>query len=208
VTAHEARLASRLWARDRKVAEAIVPSAPAAVLKGLAPGNKSEWGHGAGRMALSHVGRMAHVAEHYQRPGWFTTNVFNRVVAVLTRLGVSVYGSRVLEVKGRKSGEWRQTPVNLLRYEGAEYLVAPRGHTQWVKNLRASGQGRLRVGRRTQSFHAVELADDEKPPLLRAYLKKWKFEVGVFFAGVGPDSSDEELRRIAPDHPVFRVTGT
>jgi len=151
---------------------------------------------------------MAAMAEHYQRPGWFTTNIFNRVVAALTRLGVSVYGARVLEVKGRKSGEWRQTPVNLLRYQGAEYLVAPRGHTQWVKNLRASGQGRLRVGRRTQTFNSVELPDDEKPALLRAYLKKWKFEVGVFFDGVGPDSPDEELRRIAPDHPVFRVTAT
>jgi deazaflavin-dependent oxidoreductase (nitroreductase family) len=148
------------------------------------------------------------VAEHYQRPGWFTTNVFNRAVAGLTRLGVSVYGSRVLEVQGRKSGEWRQTPVNLLQHEGAEYLVAPRGHTQWVKNLRARGQGRLRVGRRAQAFSAVELTDDEKPALLRAYLKKWKFEVGVFFGGVGPDSADEELRRIAPDHPVFRVTNT
>ncbi len=144
--------------------------------------------------------------ENYQRPGWFTTNVFNRLVAGLTRLGVSVYGSRVLEVKGRTSGQWRQTPVNLLRYEGGDYLVAPRGHTQWVKNLRVSGQGRLRVGRRTQPFTASELSDDEKPPLLRAYLKKWKFEVGVFFGGVGPDSSDDELRRIAPDHPVFRLT--
>jgi deazaflavin-dependent oxidoreductase (nitroreductase family) len=144
--------------------------------------------------------------ENYQRPGWFTTNVFNRLVAGLTRLGVSVYGSRVLEVKGRTSGQWRQTPVNLLRYEGADYLVAPRGHTQWVKNLRVSGQGRLRVGRRTQPFTASELSDEEKPPLLRAYLKKWKFEVGVFFGGVGPDSSDDELRRIAPDHPVFRLT--
>ncbi|HZU59721.1 MAG TPA: nitroreductase family deazaflavin-dependent oxidoreductase [Solirubrobacteraceae bacterium] len=143
--------------------------------------------------------------EHYQRPGWFTTHVFNRVVAGLTRLGVSVYGSRVLEVRGRTSGQWRQTPVNLLRYEGAEYLVAPRGHTQWVKNLRASGQGRLRVGRRVQPFTAVELTDVEKPPLLRAYLKKWKFEVGVFFAGVGPDSSDEDLLGIASDHPVFRL---
>ncbi|MDQ6822809.1 MAG: nitroreductase family deazaflavin-dependent oxidoreductase [Actinomycetota bacterium] len=146
--------------------------------------------------------------EHYQRPGWFTTNVFNRVVAALTRVGVSVYGSRVLEVQGRTSGEWRQTPVNLMRYQDADYLVAPRGQTQWVKNLRASGQGRLRVGRRTQEFNAVELADDEKSPLLRAYLKKWNFEVGVFFGGVGPDSSDEELRRIAPDHPVFRLSGT
>jgi deazaflavin-dependent oxidoreductase (nitroreductase family) len=150
----------------------------------------------------------ATVAEHYKRPGWFTTNVFNRVVAALTRAGVSVYGSRVLEVKGRTSGQWRQTPVNLLRYDGGDYLVAPRGHTQWVKNLRASGQGRLRVGRRTQVFTAVELADDDKPPVLRAYLKKWKFEVGVFFAGVGPDSSDQELRGIAPDHPVFRLTMT
>jgi hypothetical protein len=98
--------------------------------------------------------------------------------------------------------------VNLLRHDGADYLVAPRGHTQWVKNLRASGHGRLRVGRRTQTFSAVELSDDEKPALLRAYLRKWKFEVGAFFAGVGPDAPDEELRRIAPDHPVFRVTLT
>ena len=149
---------------------------------------------------------MEPMQQHYQRPGWFTTNVFNRVVAGLTHLGVSVYGSRVLEVKGRTSGEWRSTPVNLLRYQGEEYLVAPRGHTQWVKNLRASGEGRLRVGRRTQPFTAVEVTDDEKPPLLRAYLKKWKVEVGVFFGGVGPDSSEDELRRIAPDHPAFRLT--
>jgi len=149
---------------------------------------------------------MSAMPENYRRPGWFTTNVFNRIVAWLTRIGVSVYGSRVLEVKGRKSGQWRQTPVNLLRYDGSEYLVAPRGHTQWVKNLRASGEGRLRVGGRTEPFTAVELADDEKPPLLRAYLRKWKFEVGMFFDGVGPESSDEELRRIAPDHPAFRLT--
>jgi deazaflavin-dependent oxidoreductase (nitroreductase family) len=143
---------------------------------------------------------------HYQRPGWFTKQVFNRLVARLTRLGVSVWGSRILEVKGRKSGQWRQTPVNLLSYGGANYLVAPRGHTQWVRNLRASGTGRLRVGRRIQPFSATELADDDKAPLLRAYLKKWKLEVGVFFGGVGPDSSEEDLRRIAPDHPVFRLT--
>jgi deazaflavin-dependent oxidoreductase (nitroreductase family) len=146
------------------------------------------------------------MAEHYQRPGWFTTNVLNRIVAAATRLGLSVYGSRVLEVKGRTSGEWRSTPVNLLRYEGGEYLVSPRGQTQWVKNLRVSGEGRLRVGNRTQPFTAVEVTGDEKPPLLRAYLKKWKFEVGAFFDGVGPDSSEDELRRIAPDHPAFRLT--
>jgi deazaflavin-dependent oxidoreductase (nitroreductase family) len=148
------------------------------------------------------------VTEHYQRPGWLTTNVFNRIVAMLTRLGVSVYGSRVLEVKGRTSGEWRQTPVNLLHLDGTDYLVAARGHTHWVRNLRASGEGRLRVGRRSESFRAFELADPDKPAVLRAYLKKWKVEVGAFFGGVGPDSSDEELLRVAPDHPVFRLSSS
>jgi deazaflavin-dependent oxidoreductase (nitroreductase family) len=143
---------------------------------------------------------------HFQEPGWFTKNVFNRLVAALTRLGVSVAGSRVLEVEGRKSGEWRRTPVNLLTHEGNRYLVAPRGHTQWVKNLRASGRGRLVLGRRTEEFGANEVGEEEKPTLLRAYLKKWKWEVGAFFDGVGADSSEEELRRIAPDHPAFRIS--
>jgi deazaflavin-dependent oxidoreductase (nitroreductase family) len=145
------------------------------------------------------------VAQRYQRPDWFTKHVFNRAVAGLTRLGLSVAGSRVLEVPGRKSGEPRRTPVNLMTFEGARYLVAPRGHTQWVRNLRASGRGRLLVGRRAEPFSAVELPDEAKPPLLRAYLKRWKWEVGQFFGGVGPDASEDELRRIAPDHPVFRL---
>ncbi len=114
-------------------------------------------------------------------------------------------GSRVLEVRGRTTGEWRRTPVNPIDFEGARYLVAPRGTTQWVKNLRANPEGRLLVGRRAEPFAAVELPDEEKEPLLRAYLKRWKWEVGVFFGGVGPDSTAEELARIAPDHPVFRV---
>jgi deazaflavin-dependent oxidoreductase (nitroreductase family) len=143
---------------------------------------------------------------HYRRPGWFTKNVFNRIVAGLTRLGVSVWGSRVLEVRGRTSGQWRRTPVNLLTYEGQRFLVAPRGQTQWVRNMRASGGGRLRLGPRVEPFDAVEISDDAaKAAILRAYLKRWKAEVGVFFEGVGPDSPDEELRRIAPRHPVFRI---
>ena len=143
---------------------------------------------------------------NYKRPGWFTTHIFNRIVAALTRAGVSVMGSRVLEVRGRTSGQPRRTPVNLLVLDGTRYLVAPRGHTQWVRNLRAVGEGRLWLGRRSEPFTATELPDAEKPAVLRAYLKRWKVEVGVFFEGVGPDSGDDELLRIAPDHPVFRLS--
>src|SRR5271155_6213681 len=134
-------------------------------------------------------------AAHFERkrPGRFTARVFNPIVAALTARGVSVLGSRVLEVRGRSSGEPRRTPVNLLALDGERYLVAPRGETQWARNLRASGQGKLLVGRRSESFPAVGLPDPEKPPVLRAYLKRWKFEVGVFFDGIGPDSSEQEL---------------
>lgn len=146
------------------------------------------------------------MADRYQQPGWFTKHVFNNIVAVFTRLGISVWGSRVLEVRGRSSGEPRRTPVNLLSLDGARYLVAPRGETQWVRNLRAAGEGRLLLGHRGESFRAQEIVGDaEKVPILRAYLARWKAEVGVFFDGVGPDSSENELRDAAAKHPVFRI---
>ena len=133
------------------------------------------------------------------------TNVFNRLVAGLTRLGVSVWGSRVLAVRGRKSGEWRTNPVNLLTIDGVRYLVAPRGQTQWVRNLRATGTGELRLGRRVETFTPTELADADKPAILRAYLKRWKFEVGVFFDGIDHTATDDQLLAIAPGYPVFRL---
>jgi deazaflavin-dependent oxidoreductase (nitroreductase family) len=141
----------------------------------------------------------------YLKPGALTSKVFNRLMAGLSQLGLSVRGSRVLAVRGRTSGEWRTTPVNPLALDGNRYLVAPRGHTQWVRNMRAAGGGELRLGRRAEPFRATELADEEKPAVLRAYLKHWKMETGVFFGGIDETASDEELLQIAPGFPVFRV---
>jgi hypothetical protein len=92
----------------------------------------------------------------YLQPDWFTRNIFNRAVAGLTRLGISVWGSRILRVRGRTTGQWRSTPVNLLTHQGARYLVAPRGNTQWVRNLRATGRGEgAKLG-------TCKLADDSR----------------------------------------------
>jgi deazaflavin-dependent oxidoreductase (nitroreductase family) len=141
---------------------------------------------------------------HYRPPGWLTRNITNRLVAGLTHRGVSIWGSRMLETVGRTSGQPRQTPVNLLTLDGCRYLVAPRGEAQWVRNVRADG-GRLVLilGRVRQRQLAAEVPVEDREPILRAYLKRWKAEVGVFFDGVGPDSTAEELARIAPRHPVF-----
>jgi deazaflavin-dependent oxidoreductase (nitroreductase family) len=141
----------------------------------------------------------------YVQPGWFTKHVFNRMVRLLTRLGISVAGSRELRVRGRTTGEWRSTPVNLLTVDGLRYLVAPRGTTQWVRNIRESGGGELRHGRQTEAFRAVEVADSDKVPILRDYIRRWGWEVGQFFEGVDKNATDDDLAGIAADFPVFRV---
>lgn len=144
------------------------------------------------------------MSARYVKPTGFDS-VFNGAVGWLTKVGLPLAGSRVLSVRGRSSGEWRSTPVNPLRVGGQRYLVSPRGHTQWVRNIRVSGEGRLAAGRRTEEFRVEEVADDEKPPILRAYLAAWAWEVGRFFENVDASSPDERLREIAPDFPVFRI---
>ena len=149
---------------------------------------------------------MIETTSRYLQPGPFTRTVFNPLIGLLTRLGLSVWGSRELAVRGRTSGEIRRTPVNVLTVDGERFLVAPRGETQWVRNLRAAGTCDLRVGRRVETVTATELTDDAKPAVLRPYLRRWKWEVGQFFDGVGPDASDEELLAVASGYPVFQLT--
>lgn len=149
-------------------------------------------------------------APRYLEPDRFTRRIVNPLVAWLTRRGLSVWGSRVLRVRGRSSGLWRETPVNVLSWRGERFLVAARGDTQWVRNLRAAGAGELRLGRRTEPVTAVELsgadgAHAEKVVVLREYLRRWRLEVGVFFDGVSADSTDAELAAVGPHHPVFRI---
>ena len=143
---------------------------------------------------------------HYKAPGTVTRRIVNPFVGWLVKRGVTAKGAGVLSVRGRSTGEWRSTPVNPLTFEGEQFLVAPRGETHGVRNLRAAGGGRIQRGKRIEEFTAVELDDAAKPAVLRAYLAQWAWEVGAFFEGVGADSSDEQLAAIAAKHPIFRIT--
>ena len=130
----------------------------------------------------------------------------NRIIGWLVRHGVGVAGARVLAVRGRRSGAWRTTVLNPLTIGDERFLVAPRGRTQWVRNLESAGGGELRLGRRVEAFRATVLPDDEKGPVLRAYLDAWGWEVGRFFDDLRKDSDDAAIAAVAPDFPVFRVT--
>jgi len=143
--------------------------------------------------------------QRYIRPG-VVTKAFNGIVVLLTRAGLSVAGSRILTVRGRSSGRPRSTPVNLLTAGDQRYLVSPRGQTQWVRNLRAAGEGELRVGGRVERFVSTELSDEHKPAVLRSYLRRWKFEVGAFFPGLDAGATDDQLLDVAARYPVFEIT--
>jgi deazaflavin-dependent oxidoreductase (nitroreductase family) len=130
------------------------------------------------------------------------------VTTVLTFLvgtvGVNLRGAEILTVRGRKSGKPRSLVVNPLGLGDDTFLVSARGESSWVKNMRAVEEGQLRRGRRIRSFTATELEDDEKLPVMRAYLKTWGWQVKSFM-GVDGKSSDEDIRAILPTHPVFRL---
>ncbi|MFF9310267.1 nitroreductase family deazaflavin-dependent oxidoreductase [Streptomyces sp. NPDC014748] len=130
----------------------------------------------------------------------------NGVIGWLARRGLSLAGSAELSVRGRKSGKLQRIPVNPHTHDGAQYLVSARGHSQWVRNMRAAGGGELRVGRKVREFTAVELPDAEKLPILRTYLERWGWQVNEYFQGGTAASSDEEINAAAGDHPVFRIT--
>ena len=149
--------------------------------------------------------RPAPKPDRYVAPSGPGDRAFTTVVQWLTRHGVSLYGSRVLTVRGRTSGALRSVPVNLLPLDGTEYLVAPRGTTQWVRNVRAAGVAELSVGRRVQAVRLVEVPVADRVPVLRVYLKRWGWEVGRFVEGLTTRSTDAELAAAAPGMPVFRL---
>lgn len=144
---------------------------------------------------------------HHLPPGAFTRRVMNPLVAFAVRRGVRVWGACLLETTGRRSGARHRTPVNVLNLDGIDHLVAPRGTTEWVRNVRAaSGACVVVSGRKAQPLVATELADHEKPAVLRAYLQRWRWEVGAFFDGIGPEASDAEILGVASRYPVFRLS--
>ena len=146
-------------------------------------------------------------ADRYIKPTAFD-RIGNAIIRRLVRLGVSVRGARELRVKGRTSGVVRTTIVNPLPFNGKRYLVAPRGTTEWVRNVRAAGGGELRLGRRVEGFRAVEVGDADKVPILRAYLTAWAFEVGRFFEGITKNSPDADLAQQTSGFPVFELRVT
>jgi deazaflavin-dependent oxidoreductase (nitroreductase family) len=129
----------------------------------------------------------------------------NALIGWLAEMGISIAGTRALRVRGRKSGKSRGVVVNVLTVDGIDYLVSPRGTTQWVRNVRAAGVVEVGPRWRRRRLGTTEVADSAKADVLRRYLDRWYWEVKGHIAGLTPDSDDDELRTAAPLIPVFAL---
>ncbi len=127
----------------------------------------------------------------------------NAVIRWLAEPGISIAGTRALRVRGRKSGKTRGVVVNLLTMDGVDYLVSPRGDTQWARNVRAAGVVEIGPRRRPRQARVTEVDDAAKPDVLRRYLARWYWQVKDYVVGLTPDSTDEQFRAAAPSIPVF-----
>jgi deazaflavin-dependent oxidoreductase (nitroreductase family) len=129
----------------------------------------------------------------------------NTLIRWLAEAGISIAGTRALRVRGRKTGRLRGVVINVLTVDDLDYLVSPRGTTQWVRNVRAAGEVEMGPRWRTRRVRAIEVDDAAKPELLRPYLDRWFWEVKGHIAGLTPDSSDEQLGAAAPSIPIFAL---
>jgi hypothetical protein len=127
----------------------------------------------------------------------------NAAIRWLAEMGISIAGTRALRVRGRKSGKQRGVVINLLTVDGVDYLVSPRGNTQWARNVRAAGVVEMGPRWRSERLRVSEVDDAAKPEVLRRYLARWYWQVKGYVAGLTPESSDEQLRAAAPSIPVF-----
>jgi deazaflavin-dependent oxidoreductase (nitroreductase family) len=130
--------------------------------------------------------------------------LFNRAFGFLVGIGLGFSHNYLLQVRGRKSGKLYSTPINLLELSGKKFLVAPRGRTQWVRNAEAAGEVRLKKGSAIARYALRPLSSEEKLPILKAYLDRFRKEVQRYFPVVA-DSPVEAFRELAEGYPAFEL---
>lgn len=134
-----------------------------------------------------------------------TARAANAVFRRLAEVGISVAGTRALRVRGRKSGEVRSVVINLMTVDGRDFVVSPRGNTQWVRNAKAAGEVELGPRWRSRRLRVSEVPDDAKPELLKRYLDLWYWEVKGHVGGLTPESTNEQIRAAAPSIPIIEL---
>jgi deazaflavin-dependent oxidoreductase (nitroreductase family) len=130
--------------------------------------------------------------------------LFNRLFGLLVGAGLGFSYNYLLQVRGRKTGHIYSTPINLLEMNGKKFLVAPRGRTQWVRNVEAAGEVTLKRGRKQEKFRLRAIPEAERSEILKLYLDRFRQAVQRYFP-VKAGSDAAAFQGIAENYPVFEL---
>ena len=129
----------------------------------------------------------------------------NSVFGRLASWGLIPGDTALLQVSGRRSGQTRSNAVTWVEHDGQRYLVAPRGNTEWVRNVKAAGGEAILKRRKAERVRLEEVPVEQRAPIIKSYLKKTALVTKREF-GIEPEAPLEEFEKIADRHPVFRIT--
>jgi deazaflavin-dependent oxidoreductase (nitroreductase family) len=130
--------------------------------------------------------------------------IFNQFFGWLVGMGLGLPHNYLVQIRGRKTGRIRSTPISVLSYKSRVFLIAGRGYTQWVLNAQAAGELSLKKGRVRLEFRLRVVPDEEKPEILKAYLDRFKRTVQRYFP-VPADSPLEAFTPLTNRYPVFEL---
>ena len=137
------------------------------------------------------------------------------IVKFLLRAGFPMGLMVLLTVRGRKSGQPRTTPVDLFEKGDRRFLVSTHRQesSNWVRNLRAAGNGVLQRGHTRSTITVVELPPETAGAVLkevlapRLALPLRGFVLRRTFS-VPPDAALPAFVEAARSHPVFEIVSS
>jgi deazaflavin-dependent oxidoreductase (nitroreductase family) len=132
-----------------------------------------------------------------------STRFVNRMFRWMTQAGWGASYRHILTVRGRKSGQLRSTPVDVMSHEGSRWLVAGYGPANWVANARAAGEVTLSRGGRSELLTVQDALPSESVPVLRKYMSEVRVTRRYFDAH--PDDPDDAIAAELPRHPVLKL---
>src|SRR4030088_1765537 len=142
------------------------------------------------------------MAKQYQHSLMFVAG--NAFMRSMLALGISLNGSTLITVPGRKTGRPHSTPITMVEFQGQRYVQSPFGSVNWVRNLRAAGKDTLSWGRRRETIVVTELTPEQRAAVIRSILPRAPMVIRYYF-DVTPESSVEDIIQDAPGLPMYAV---
>jgi len=146
------------------------------------------------------------MAKSAQTPQWWVAPI-NRAFKTMQRVGLPTPPFvQMLSLRGRKTGQWRTTPVASFFVDGQRYVIGIFTHSDWVANARANPDATFRVGRQINNVRLIELPAEQRGPIMRAFPREVPRGTYVFIkAGIVSRPTPDEFENGADKVAVFRI---